>query len=174
MSFAASRGLRSLVRNDGEAASLHRAASAAKMIIASVFSFSLLVFLTVIACQQTIVSAFDSITRLGSDSDVLPQPNRSTIVNQVLFQGFGHIVTKDEDDGSDSDGGDDADSSVDANELDSNFTSFIHGNQQPTDFNQESDGPGGCTCSPDSFSCECFGDMVHEVPKNLSKNVKRM
>lgn len=147
------------------------------MIIASAFSLSPLTVLIVIACQQTVVSAFDSITRLTSDTGDPYPTNRSRDVDRVPFQGFGHIVTIDEDDVSEEkkEGDDDSDSSVDDenDHFDSNFTSITQGNQL-SDFKIDSLRPDGCSCSPEFFTCECFGDSVHEVPKNLSKNVKRM
>lgn len=148
------------------------------MIISCAFSLSPLTLLViVITCQRTIVSAFDSTTRLTSDAGDLYPANRSNAVDRVPFQGFGHIVTIDEDDVSEEEkeGDDDSDSSVDDedDQLDTNFTSITQGSQLP-DFKIDSGRPNGCSCSPEFFSCECYGDSVREVPTNLSKNVKRM
>lgn len=147
------------------------------MIIAGAYPLSQLTVLIVIACQQNAVSAFDSITRLGSDSSLHYQSNRSRVGDRVPFQGFGHIVTRDEDDISEEEEkeDDDLDSSVDDvdHELETNFTSIIQNNRSP-DFKTDVLRPYGCSCVPEFFTCECYGDSVHEVPKNLSKNVKRM
>lgn len=143
------------------------------MIIASVFAFSSLTLIIRIACHSRLVLGLDSISRFERSRLRPHHWNHSSPVQAASFPGFGHIVTSKEDNEATEQDGDADFEEEDDDRLLQNTTDSGSPFDSP-DIHMASPRTDSCSCTPDSLSCECFGESVREVPKNFTKFVKRM
>lgn len=144
------------------------------MIIASVFAFSSLTLIIRIACQPCLVFALDPISRFARSRLRPHHWNDSSAAGSPSFPGFGHIVTSQEDvDATDQEEDTDFKEDDESDILALNSTDLSSRFDLPN-IHMGSTRADGCSCSSESLSCECFGESVREVPKNLTKFIKRM